>query len=103
MTLFEKIAQKKEPAEILYEDDYAMAILDIEPKTKGHTLIIPKKARLYWHELEPNEMASIALFLMSRSVELRKTYANIRIVSNTGNDIMDIPHLHLHMYGIEPK
>lgn len=41
-TIFEKIINREIPAHIIYEDDETIAILDIKPKTLGHTLVIPK-------------------------------------------------------------
>lgn len=41
--IFCKIANGEIPSEKVYEDDNFFAILDINPKTKGHTLIISKK------------------------------------------------------------
>lgn len=43
MCLFCEIAQHRIPADIVYEDDHVMAFLDINPVSKGHTLLIPKK------------------------------------------------------------
>ncbi len=40
--LFCKIINKEIPAEIIYEDDEALAILDVHPKAPGHTMILPK-------------------------------------------------------------
>jgi histidine triad (HIT) family protein len=40
--IFCNIVQKKQPAEILYETDHALAILDIRPIHYGHALVIPK-------------------------------------------------------------
>lgn len=42
-TLFTKIIQREIPATIIYEDIDHIAILDINPFEKGHTLVIPKK------------------------------------------------------------
>ncbi len=42
-TLFQKIIDREIPAEIIYEDDTYIAILDILPKTPGHTLLITKE------------------------------------------------------------
>ena len=42
MCLFCKIINKEIPAEIVYEDDDALAILDVHPKAPGHTMILPK-------------------------------------------------------------
>ncbi len=39
---FCKIINKEAPAEIVYEDDNAVAFLDIHPKAPGHTMVIPK-------------------------------------------------------------
>ena len=40
--IFCKITQKQIPAEIIYEDDSTVAILDIHPRSPGHTMILPK-------------------------------------------------------------
>ena len=42
MTIFEKIINREISAEIIYEDNMCIAMLDINPASKGHTLIIPK-------------------------------------------------------------
>ena len=42
-TLFEKIINKEISADILYEDDLAIIINDINPQAPTHLLIIPKK------------------------------------------------------------
>ena len=41
--VFCKIIKEEIKSEKIYEDDNFIAILDIEPRAKGHTLIIPKK------------------------------------------------------------
>jgi histidine triad (HIT) family protein len=41
--LFCKIAIGEIPCYKVYEDDFALAFLDIDPCAKGHTVIIPKK------------------------------------------------------------
>lgn len=43
MCIFCKIANHEIPSTIVYEDDFVLAILDINPVTKGHTLILTKK------------------------------------------------------------
>ena len=40
--LFCKIIAKEIPAEIVFENEYALAFLDIGPVSEGHTLVIPK-------------------------------------------------------------
>jgi len=40
--LFCKIAKKEIGADVIYEDDSTLAFLDINPRSPGHTMIIPK-------------------------------------------------------------
>jgi len=40
--LFCKIINKEIPAEVIYEDENTIAILDIQPRTTGHTMVLPK-------------------------------------------------------------
>ena len=42
MCFFCKIINKEVPAEIIYEDENVIAILDIHPRAPGHTMILPK-------------------------------------------------------------
>ena len=41
--IFCAIAAKRAPADIIYESEDALAFLDINPVTTGHTLVIPKR------------------------------------------------------------
>lgn len=40
--LFCKIIKKEIPAEIIYEDDQSLAILDVNPRAPGHSMVMPK-------------------------------------------------------------
>ncbi|MDI6820705.1 MAG: HIT family protein [Patescibacteria group bacterium] len=40
--LFCRIIQKKITAQVIYENDTVLAILDIHPKAPGHTIILPR-------------------------------------------------------------
>ncbi len=42
-TLFQKILDREEPGEILYEDDLCVALRDINPRAPSHALIVPRK------------------------------------------------------------
>lgn len=41
--LFCKIIKKEVPAQIVFEDDWTMGILDVSPRSLGHTMILPRK------------------------------------------------------------
>lgn len=40
--LFCKIVKKEIPAEIIYDNDFVLAVLDINPCTQGHVMVLPK-------------------------------------------------------------
>jgi histidine triad (HIT) family protein len=46
-------------AHIVYENELSLAILDINPWSKGHCLVIPKRHVPWWHELTEEETASL--------------------------------------------
>ena len=52
-TIFQKIIDREIPAHIVYEDEHTIAILDIAPKTLGHTLVIPKEFSRTILEMSP--------------------------------------------------
>ena len=42
--IFCKIANGQIPSATVYEDDMFRVILDLSPATKGHALVLPKRA-----------------------------------------------------------
>ena len=53
--IFCKIAGGDIPSTTVYEDDDFRVILDIEPATKGHALILPKEHYANLYELQAQE------------------------------------------------
>ena len=47
------------PCYRIYEDELSLAILDVNPFSKGHCLVIPKRHVPWWHELSDDENASL--------------------------------------------
>ncbi len=39
----------------IFEDDKSLCILDINPYTKGHSLVISKRHVPWWHDLDEDE------------------------------------------------
>ena len=57
--IFCDIVEGKAPCYKVYEDNLSLAILDINPFSRGHCLVIPKRHVPWWHELTENENASL--------------------------------------------
>jgi histidine triad (HIT) family protein len=56
--VFAKILRGEAPCVKLYEDAHAFAFMDIMPRTKGHCLVIPKKAARTILDLPPEDLAT---------------------------------------------
>lgn len=64
--IFCEIVEGRVPSHRIYEDELSIAILDINPFSRGHCLVIPKRHVPWWHELSDEENAS--LFLVAKKV-----------------------------------
>ena len=74
--IFAKILRGELPAHRVYEDDRALAFLDIMPRAPGHTLVIPKNpARnildIDADDLGPEALRRNALALLDRGMAAR--------------------------------
>jgi histidine triad (HIT) family protein len=67
--VFCDIVAGRAPAHRIHEDDRSLCILDIQPFTEGHCLVIPKRHVPWWHEL--NEAETASLFTVARTVANR--------------------------------
>ena len=98
--LFCKIINKEIPNFMVYEDENALAFLDIFPHTSGHTVVIPKK-----HFNTPFEMSRDEFEKFS--VGLKNTLNKVQKILNpdgynvgwnqgvVGGQV--VPHLHVHI------
>jgi len=97
---FCKLVRKEGPLSLVYEDERAMAFLDIRPMNEGHTLVIPKKHYRYIYEVPDEEIAH--LFKIVRRVAWAvKKAVNAGGISITQHNEsaagQDIFHLHVHV------
>lgn len=58
--IFAKILRGELPAFKVYEDDRALAFLDIMPRCPGHTLVIPKAPARNILDIDPDDLAYVA-------------------------------------------
>jgi len=102
-TLFEKIAARELPAQIVFEDDLVLAFRDINPQAPVHLLVIPKKPVSRIAEAAPDDQQMLGHLLLkaaevAEKVGLKKS--GYRLVINNGPDAGEaVPHLHCHILG----
>ncbi|BAV42789.1 HIT family protein [Mycobacterium ulcerans] len=98
--VFCAIAAGEAPAIRIYEDDNCLAILDIRPFTRGHTLVLPKKHTVDLTDIPPETLAQMAtigqrIAKAARATELADA-TNIGI--NDGSAAFQtVFHIHLHV------
>ena len=57
--IFAKILRGELPCHKVYEDDKALAFLDIMPRAGGHTLVLPKSPARNLLDVDPAELAHV--------------------------------------------
>ena len=92
------LANKREPANVVWENDYVCCILDHEPYNEGHILILPKKHVRYFDELDENTANSImkAAKLLSKVIKELFHPDGITICQN-GGSFDELTHFHMHV------
>lgn len=73
MTIFSKIAAGEIPSYKCAESDRFYAFLDIDPVTKGHTLVIPRKEVDYIFDMEDEELAAFEVLQRRWHVPSRRS------------------------------
>ena len=103
MTIFEKIARREIPANIVWEDDEVLAFHDVNPQAPVHVLIVPKRVIPRIAESTEADQALLGkLLLTTRRVaeQLDLLRSGDRVVINNGPDAGEsVPHLHVHVLG----
>ncbi len=102
MTVFEKIIAREIPAEIIWEDNDAIAFHDIDPKAPVHFLVVPKQKIARLAEAKDADGALLGkLLLAARDVAAKLNLSSgYRVVINSGPDAGEsVPHLHVHVLG----
>ena len=98
--LFCKIVAKSIPAAVIYEDEFVLAFLDINPMTLGHTLVIPKIHAENILDLPDDQIDPFfqavkkIVALLQERLELRGFTIGINHGKMSGQAI---DHLHVHI------
>jgi histidine triad (HIT) family protein len=93
--IFCKIVRKEVTSEIVYEDENFLAFLDIHPRSKGMTLIVPKK---HIKDLEEDENLSKQIFWVAIKVASTIKKALSPVTISIAYIPSQIDHLHIRVY-----
>lgn len=101
MTLFSKIAAGEIPSYKCAEDEHFYAFLDINPVTKGHTLVIPRKEVDYIFDMNDDELAKFQLFAKKVATALRAAFPCKKVVQIVLG--LEVNHAHIHLLPINTE
>ena len=98
--IFGKILRGEIPAHKVYEDEVALAMMDIFPQSRGHTLVMPKAPSRNLLDADPATLSAI-LPLVQKVANAVKTATNadgVRLVQfNEAPAGQTVFHLHFHI------
>ena len=98
--VFAQILRGDAPAFKVYENDSALAFMDIMPQMDGHTLVIPKSAAENLHDVEPEILGETikVVQLVSGAVQRAFEAPGIMIAQLNGAAAgQTVFHLHFHI------
>jgi histidine triad (HIT) family protein len=98
--IFAKILRREAPCVKIYEDDVALAFMDVMPRADGHTLVIPKVAARSLFDIDPQDLA---LFMPAVQKVARAVMAGMKAEGlsvqqfNETAGGQQVFHLHFHL------
>jgi histidine triad (HIT) family protein len=99
-TIFAKIISGEIPCHAVYEDEHVLAFLDINPLSRGHTLVIPKEPAPTLDLLSDESAAAIGRVLprICRAVKQVSGCEAYNVLENNGAGAHQaVLHVHFHV------
>jgi histidine triad (HIT) family protein len=100
-TIFSKIVNGEIPSYKIAENEGFYAFLDINPLTKGHTLVIPKKEVDYIFDLDNGTYMGLFAFAKRVSAAIEASIDCVRLGLVVYG--LDVPHVHIHLVPLQGK
>jgi histidine triad (HIT) family protein len=98
--IFCKVLAGEIPSERVYEDDHTVAVMDINPWTRGHAVVIPRKHAENLFEIEDSELEHVAVAAKRLATKMRDTLGcdGVNLLQSNGRAAWQtIFHLHVHV------
>lgn len=95
MDIFAKIAAGEIPSYKCAENEKFYAFLDINPLTKGHTLVIPRREVDYFFDLEDEELGEYQVFAKRVAAAIKEAFPCKKVAQVVLG--LEVPHAHIHL------
>ncbi len=97
---FARILRGEAPASMVYEDQYAIAFMDLMPQVEGHTLVVPRASCCDLFDIAPEALAGTtrATQTVAKAVKAAFDAPGIMIAQLSGAAAgQTVFHLHFHV------
>ena len=108
--IFAKILKGEIPCHKLYEDEDALAFLDIMPRTEGHTLVITKEKARDLFDIDPAALGRLMAVVQTLAPKIKQAVGADGVLIQQFNGAaagQTVFHLHVHIVpikeGVAPK
>ena len=98
--IFAKILRGEIPSHRVYEDDHAVAFMDVMPQANGHTLVIPKTPSRNILDADPQTLASLMPVVQKVAVAVKEAFEADGVTVIQFNEPaagQTVYHLHFHV------
>ena len=100
-SIFTRIIAGEIPSYKVAEDENYYAFLDINPLTKGHTLVVPKMEVDYIFDLDDNELAEMTVFAKKVALAIGKAFPCRKVgMAVLG---LEVNHAHIHLVPLQSE
>ena len=94
-TIFSRIVAGEIPCYKVGENEKFFAFLDINPLTKGHTLVIPKQEVDYLYDLDNQTLQEMIVFAKELAQKIKAFSGCNRVATIVLG--LEVPHAHIHL------
>ncbi|MDR2815128.1 MAG: HIT family protein [Proteiniphilum sp.] len=101
MTIFSRIITGDILSYKIAEDDRFYAFLDINPMSKGHTLVVPKQETDYIFDLDDALLGDMVVFAKKTAKAIEKAIPCKRVGMMVIG--LEVPHAHIHLIPIRKE
>lgn len=100
-TLFSRIIAGEIPSYSIAEDDRFYAFLDINPMSKGHTLVVPRQETDYLFDLDDALLGDMMVFAkkVAKAIETAVPCKRVGVMVIG----LEVPHAHIHLIPIQKE
>jgi histidine triad (HIT) family protein len=98
--IFCRIIAGEIPAQIVGEDERTVALMDINPATRGHALVIPRRHAHDLLEIEPSDLEAVAIAAqqLARRMVDRLGADGVNLLNSCGRAAWQtVFHFHIHV------